>query len=83
VAPQFGASLTDDARVVIYNPKMFIIQATELIIVGALRPSPVLSANVRLGCMRQPLTLAYNNSESDTAVESFMELKLYSQHSVS
>jgi hypothetical protein len=26
--PQFGASLTDDARVVIYNSCMFIIEAT-------------------------------------------------------
>ncbi len=26
--PQFGASLTDDARVVIYDRNMFIIQAT-------------------------------------------------------
>jgi hypothetical protein len=27
--PHFGASLTDDARVVIYNRNVFIIQATE------------------------------------------------------
>ncbi len=26
--PQFGASLTDDARVVIYDRNMFIIQTT-------------------------------------------------------
>ncbi len=28
VTPQFGALLTDDARVIIYNCNMFIIQAT-------------------------------------------------------
>jgi hypothetical protein len=28
--PQFGASLTDDARVVIYDRSMFIIEATDL-----------------------------------------------------
>ncbi len=28
--PQFGASLTDNARVVIYNCNMFIIQAADL-----------------------------------------------------
>jgi len=28
VTPQFGASLTDDARNVIYNRNLFIIQAT-------------------------------------------------------
>jgi hypothetical protein len=28
VAPQFGASLTDDSRVVIYDLSMLIIQAT-------------------------------------------------------
>jgi hypothetical protein len=27
---QFGASLTDDARVIIYDRNMFIIQATDL-----------------------------------------------------
>jgi len=27
--PQFGASLTDDSRVVIYDGNMFIIEATE------------------------------------------------------
>jgi hypothetical protein len=30
VTPQFGASLADDSRVVIYNRNMFIVQATEL-----------------------------------------------------
>ncbi len=28
MTPQFGASLSDDARVTIYNHNMFIIQAT-------------------------------------------------------
>jgi hypothetical protein len=28
VTPQFGASLTDDSKVIIYNWKMFITQAT-------------------------------------------------------
>jgi hypothetical protein len=27
--PQFGVSLTDDARVIIYNRNVFMIQATE------------------------------------------------------
>ncbi len=49
MASQFGASLTDDARVVVFNPKTFIIQATKLRRVRAIRPSPALSPNVRLG----------------------------------
>jgi len=28
VTPQFGASLTDDSRVIIYDRNMFIVQAT-------------------------------------------------------
>ncbi len=31
VMPQFGASLTDDSRVVIYDRNMFIIQATDMV----------------------------------------------------
>ncbi len=27
--PQFGASLTDDSRIVIYDRNMFIVQSTE------------------------------------------------------
>ncbi len=30
MTPQFGASLTDDYRVVIYDRNMFIIQAADL-----------------------------------------------------
>jgi hypothetical protein len=35
VTPQFGASLTGDSRVVIYNRNIFIIQATGIFIVQA------------------------------------------------
>ncbi len=42
---KFGASLTDDPRVVIYNCHMFLVQATVPLLVR-LMPFP---ANIRLG----------------------------------
>ncbi len=37
MTPQFGATFTDNARVVIYDSNMFIIQANSLIVLGTYR----------------------------------------------
>jgi hypothetical protein len=38
VTPQFGASLSDDTRVIIYDRNMFIIQATDFVLLAKVCP---------------------------------------------
>jgi hypothetical protein len=52
---QFGVSLPDNARVIIYDRNMFILQATAYYT----KTLSNLASNIRLGCLSVPKTLVY------------------------
>ncbi len=48
IISKFGASLTDDSKVIIYNHQMFIVQATSVFLTGShFQPSLIFSGKAR------------------------------------